>query len=79
MRHVVAKGHETESRRGSGRGEVTGESRYLGTYDSSYNTGYRQPPSYGSSGGEEMYYEEESPYHYDYDHTGDNSHYHQSR
>nr|XP_036583013.1 basic leucine zipper transcription factor domain-containing protein [Colletotrichum truncatum]KAF6791909.1 basic leucine zipper transcription factor domain-containing protein [Colletotrichum truncatum] len=72
IRHVVSRGHEYESRRGSGRGEyVNDETRYTNNYGTNYASGYRQPPSYGSSGGEEYYYEEESPYYYDYDQGSD--------
>ncbi|KAF6812882.1 hypothetical protein CSOJ01_04882 [Colletotrichum sojae] len=72
IRHVVSRGHEYESRRGSGRGEYVNEdAQYANTYNSTYTTGYRQPPSYGSSGGEEYYYEGESPYYYGYDASGD--------
>lgn len=67
MRHVVSKGHETESRRGSGRGEYINDNRYLDPYGGGYSGSVRQTASYGSSGEEVGYYDGESPYQYEYD------------
>ncbi|GKT58931.1 basic leucine zipper transcription factor domain-containing protein [Colletotrichum tofieldiae] len=70
--HVIARGHEQESRRGSGRDEyVREEPYYTAGYAANYTAGNRQPASYGSSGGEDYYYGGESPYFYDYDQSGD--------
>ncbi|OLN84479.1 hypothetical protein CCHL11_08199 [Colletotrichum chlorophyti] len=71
FKHVVTRGHEHESRRGSGRDDYAREeSQYANSYGNDYTTGY-QAPSYGSSGGEEFYYDGGSPYYLDYDHSGD--------
>ncbi|KAJ0388148.1 hypothetical protein COL922a_000779 [Colletotrichum nupharicola] len=73
IRHVVSRGHEHESRRGSGRGEYVNEdTQYTTTYGNNYTTSYPQPPSHGSSGGGEYHYDEE-PYYYDYDQSGSQS------
>ncbi|KAF3811391.1 hypothetical protein GCG54_00001713 [Colletotrichum gloeosporioides] len=73
IRHVVSRGHEHESRRGSGRGEYVNEdTQYTTTYGNNYTASYTQPPSHGSSGGEEYHYDEE-PYYYDYDQSGSQS------
>ncbi|WDK11939.1 hypothetical protein CGRA01v4_03218 [Colletotrichum graminicola] len=73
--HVIARGHEHESRRGSGRDDyVREEPHYAAGYASSYTGGYNQPASYGSSGGEDYYYGGESPFFFDYDQSGDLSH-----
>ncbi|GKT49306.1 uncharacterized protein ColSpa_09487 [Colletotrichum spaethianum] len=74
LNHVITRGHEHESRRGSGRDEyVREEPYYTNGYASNYAGGYRQPASYGSSGGEDYYYGGESPLFYDYDQSGDAS------
>lgn len=75
MRHVVSRGHEHESRRSSSRGDhVRDDMRMLSPYSAAgaYVGGaYGQPPSYGgSSGGDDMYYDGESPYLYEYDQQG---------
>ncbi|WYZ38948.1 hypothetical protein EsH8_III_000862 [Colletotrichum jinshuiense] len=79
--HVVTRGHEYESRRGSGREDYGREdsSQYANAYGTNYTGGYHQPRSYGSSGGEEYYYEGQSPYYYDYEHSGEVSQGHHQR
>ncbi|KAK1989433.1 hypothetical protein LZ30DRAFT_776162 [Colletotrichum cereale] len=71
--HVIARGHEHESRRGSGRDDyVREEPHYATGYTASYTGGYNQPASYGSSGGEDYYYGgDDSPFFYDYNQSGD--------
>ncbi|KAK1995786.1 hypothetical protein LX36DRAFT_148656 [Colletotrichum falcatum] len=73
LNHIIAQGHEHESRRGSGRDDyyVQGEPHYAAGYTASYTGGYNQPASYGSSGGEDYYYGGESPFFFDYDQSGD--------
>ncbi|KAK1594807.1 uncharacterized protein LY79DRAFT_668416 [Colletotrichum navitas] len=72
--HVIARGHEHESRRGSRRDDyVREEPHYAAGYASSYTGGYNQPASYGSSGGEDYYYGGESPFFFDYDQSDDMS------
>ena len=57
--HCIARGHEAESRRSSGRGTYTGDDGYsAGYYGYAYGHGMSQADSYGSSGGDEPYYEE---------------------
>ncbi|KAK5993196.1 hypothetical protein PT974_06624 [Cladobotryum mycophilum] len=63
--HFIARGHEAESRRSSGRGTYTGdESLGSGNYSISYGTGMHQSPSYGSSGPDDGFFDE-TPYVYD--------------
>ncbi|KAK2009383.1 hypothetical protein LZ32DRAFT_608547 [Colletotrichum eremochloae] len=70
--HVITRGHENESRRGSGRDDyVQEEPHYAAGYAASFTGGYNQPASYGSSGGEDYYYGDESPFFFDYDQSGD--------
>ncbi|KAK2065678.1 hypothetical protein LY76DRAFT_679051 [Colletotrichum caudatum] len=70
--HVIARGHERESHRGSGRDDYVREDpQYAAGYAASYTGGYNQPASYGSSGGEDYYYDGESPFFFDYDQSGD--------
>ncbi|KFA60918.1 hypothetical protein S40285_05787 [Stachybotrys chlorohalonatus IBT 40285] len=57
--HVVSRGHEVESRRSSGRRTHAGEDSYsAGYYGYGYGQGINHAGSYGSSGGEEMYYDD---------------------
>ena len=69
MQHVFARGHESESRRGSRKESdpaMMDDPQYL----SPYSGGYPQPPSWDGrdSGGEDRYYDNSSPYYgYDYD------------
>jgi hypothetical protein len=91
MRHVLTRGHETESRRSSGRDEYIHEDsagRRHDPYGQGQGTGghdlgaYGQPTSYGGSvAGDEFghFYEEEPSPHgdaYEYDqHGADSGHY----
>lgn len=74
MKHVVARGHEAESRRSSGRGDYMRDDSRTLSPDLGYTNqfaNYRQPPSYGSSGGDDPYPEEDLYYYdYDYDQAG---------
>ncbi|KAI1075209.1 hypothetical protein F5B20DRAFT_585428 [Whalleya microplaca] len=79
MRHVVARGHESESRRGSRRDDYTQDDSAQYYAQSDYYQ-QQQTDSYGSrdsSGGDDQYYEDQSSssyYYYDYDHSsGDGS------
>ncbi|KAF4978693.1 hypothetical protein FZEAL_4962 [Fusarium zealandicum] len=60
--HIMARGQEAESRRSSGRGTYSGDDGFaIATYGGSpsYGTQWAQPRSYGgSSGGDEMYYDD---------------------
>ncbi|KAJ0308259.1 hypothetical protein COL5a_000839 [Colletotrichum fioriniae] len=74
MNHVITRGHEHESRRGSGRDDYVREDPYYMTnYGNGYTEAYQPaaPASYGSSGGEDYYYGGDSPYYLDYDQGGD--------
>ncbi|KAM0335738.1 hypothetical protein ACHAQA_000788 [Verticillium albo-atrum] len=75
FRHIVSRGREHESRRGSRRGQQppSSDPRTLSPYGSGAAAyaggGYHQAASYGggSNSGEEVLYPEESPYYYDYE------------
>ncbi|KAM5342694.1 hypothetical protein ACJ41O_013660 [Fusarium nematophilum] len=60
--HFVTRGQEAESRRSSGRGTYSGDDGFAtATYGASpsYGAQWAQPASYGgSSGGDEMYYDD---------------------
>ncbi|CAJ2507849.1 Uu.00g090350.m01.CDS01 [Anthostomella pinea] len=78
MRHVVARGHESESRRGSGRDDYPRDEAQYQASSSGYYTQQQQyhqtGGSYGShdsSGGDDRYYDEQSAYYYDYDYDYD--------
>ncbi|ROT43118.1 hypothetical protein SODALDRAFT_375336 [Sodiomyces alkalinus F11] len=73
MRHVVSRGHEYESRRSSKGDCVRDDMRMLSPYSTGAYAGnaYPQPPGYASSGAEEIFYEGESQYPYDFDQGND--------
>ncbi|OHE95886.1 hypothetical protein CORC01_08738 [Colletotrichum orchidophilum] len=80
MNHVITRGHEHESRRGSGRDDYVREDPYYTTnYGNSYTEAFQPPASYGSSGGEDYYYGGDSPYYLDYDQGGDANQGHRKR
>jgi hypothetical protein len=55
----VSKGHEAESRRSSGRGTFVGDDGFpVGSNANAYGQGFAQTASYGSSGGDEVFYDE---------------------
>ncbi|KAH7318730.1 hypothetical protein B0I35DRAFT_250798 [Stachybotrys elegans] len=66
LSHVVSRGHEAEGRRSSGRGTHTAEDVHSPAYYGGYGYGHgiNQTASYGSSGTDEIYYDESS-YMYD--------------
>ncbi|KAI3334830.1 hypothetical protein F4824DRAFT_466057 [Ustulina deusta] len=77
MMHVVARGHESETRRGSARDNHTHDiSQYYNT-PSGYNTSsshQQQTASWGSqgsSGGDDRYQDQQYYYDYDYDYDHD--------
>lgn len=55
LSHIVARGHEVESRKSSGRGTYLEDSFASQNYSSSYHSGMRQTASYGSSGVNDSY------------------------
>ncbi|GAP89164.1 putative basic leucine zipper transcription factor domain-containing [Rosellinia necatrix] len=89
MRHVVARGHESETRRGSARDNYTHDNaQYYNTYSSYYASSSQQPQtaswgSHGSSGGDDQHQDDPQliyDYGYDYDpdhdqNSGDGSSY----
>jgi hypothetical protein len=64
---AVSRGHEVQSRRSSGRGTYVDDDPYSSAQYVTYGHGLHQTPSYGSSGAEEVYYDDTS---YVYDPTG---------
>lgn len=87
MRHVVARGHESETRRGSARDTQTQDNaQYYNTY-SGYHTSSSQKQqtaswgSRGSSGGDDRYpddrYQDDQQYYYDYDNDYDQNYDHE--
>ncbi|KAL6871694.1 basic leucine zipper transcription factor domain-containing protein [Trichoderma longibrachiatum] len=64
LSHIVARGHEVESRKSSGRGTYLEDSFASQNYSSSYHSGVRQTTSYGSSGVNDSY-GDENQYVYD--------------
>jgi len=56
---VVSRGHEAESRRSSGRGTYVGDDGLpAGPNANAYGQDFAQTASYGSSGGDEAFYDE---------------------
>ncbi|KND93568.1 hypothetical protein TOPH_01859 [Tolypocladium ophioglossoides CBS 100239] len=56
---VLARGHEAESRRSSGRGTYVGDEPYpVPHYTMPYGADLHQTASYGSSGGDDVYYDD---------------------
>ncbi|PNY28727.1 Uncharacterized protein TCAP_01346 [Tolypocladium capitatum] len=56
---VLARGHEAESRRSSGRGTYVGDEPYpVPHYAMPYGADLNQTASYGSSGGDDVYYDD---------------------
>lgn len=87
VRHVVARGHESETRRGSARDTQTQDNaQYYNTY-SGYHTSSSQKQqtaswgSRGSSGGDDRYpddrYQDDQQYYYDYDNDYDQNYDHE--
>lgn len=72
MQYVVARGHESASQQGSRRASdhVFGDTP---TYMNPYSGMYQGWDGQGSSGAEEMGYEESSPYYDYYDTSGASS------
>ncbi|KAI0201295.1 hypothetical protein F4808DRAFT_133372 [Astrocystis sublimbata] len=75
MRHVVARGHESEARRGSSRDHQTQNPQYHNTYSGYYTSSSQQQQtaswgSHGSSGGDDRY-QDDQQYYYDYDYEYD--------
>lgn len=64
LSHMVARGHEAESRKSSGRGTHLEDSFVSKNYSSSFSSNMRQTASYGSSGANDAYLDE-NPYAYD--------------
>lgn len=59
--HILTRGHDAEGRRSSGRGTYIGEDPYQSNfYAAGYGNGIPQATSYGSSGTDEAYLEEQS-------------------
>ncbi|KAI0397279.1 hypothetical protein F5Y17DRAFT_455197 [Xylariaceae sp. FL0594] len=77
MRHVMARGHETETRRGSARDHQVGDSsQYYNTYPGYYASSSQQQQttswgSRGSSGGDDHHQDDQQAYYYDYDYDYD--------
>jgi hypothetical protein len=80
VRHVMARGHETETRRGSARDHQTRDSsQYYNTYPGYYASSSQQQQttswgSRGSSGGDDRYQDDQQAYYYDYDYDYDYDH-----
>ncbi|KAI1434628.1 hypothetical protein GGR50DRAFT_694991 [Xylaria sp. CBS 124048] len=80
MRHVVARGHESESRRGGARDNFThSSSQQYNAYPGYYTSPSQQQQtasggSRGSSGGEDQYQDDQQTYYYDYDYDYDYDH-----
>ncbi|KAI0446573.1 hypothetical protein F4803DRAFT_472831 [Xylaria telfairii] len=75
MRHVVARGHESETRRGSARDNQTHDPQYYNTYSGYYTSSSQQQQtaswgSHGSSGGDDRH-QDDQQYYYDYDYDYD--------
>ncbi|GAO17026.1 uncharacterized protein UV8b_03160 [Ustilaginoidea virens] len=64
---VISRGHEIQSQRSSGRGTYVGDEHYQAAQLTAHGGGLQQAWSYGSSSGEEAYYDEAS---YLYDPAG---------
>ncbi|TFB05484.1 hypothetical protein CCMA1212_002440 [Trichoderma ghanense] len=64
LSHIVARGHEVESRKSSGRGTYLEDSFASNNYSSSFSPGVRQTASHGSSGVNDSY-GDENQYVYD--------------
>ncbi|KAI0430824.1 hypothetical protein F5Y09DRAFT_341266 [Xylaria sp. FL1042] len=76
MMHVVARGHESETRRGSARDHHTNDiSQYYNTHSGYYASPHQQQTaswgSQGSSGGDDRYQDQQYYYDYDYDYDHD--------
>ncbi|KAJ3579297.1 hypothetical protein NPX13_g1265 [Xylaria arbuscula] len=77
MMHVVARGHESETRRGSARDNQTHDiSQYYNTHSGYYTSSSQQQQtaswgSQGSSGGDDRYQDQQYYYDYDYDYDHD--------
>ncbi|KAI1738554.1 hypothetical protein F4680DRAFT_184453 [Xylaria scruposa] len=77
MRHVVARGHESETRRGSGsaRDNQAQDPQYYNTHTGYYTSSSQQQQtaswgSHGSSGGDDRY-QDDQQYYYDYEYDYD--------
>ncbi|PTB62801.1 basic leucine zipper transcription factor domain-containing protein [Trichoderma citrinoviride] len=55
LSHIVARGHEAESRKSSGRGTYLEDSFASNNYSPSFSSDVRQTASYGSSGVDDSY------------------------
>lgn len=63
---VVSRGHEAESLRSSGRGTYVGDEPYASPqFTMPFGPGLHQTARYGSSGGEDIYYDDTTNYVYD--------------
>ncbi|KAI0490706.1 hypothetical protein F4859DRAFT_520403 [Xylaria cf. heliscus] len=79
VRHVVARGHESETRRGSARDNQTHDPQYYNTYSGYYASSSQQQQtaswgsrgSHGSSGGDDRYQDDQQQYYYDYEYDYD--------
>ncbi|KAI0544104.1 hypothetical protein F4679DRAFT_60063 [Xylaria curta] len=75
MRHVVARGNESETRRGSARDNQTQDPQYYNTHTGYYTSSSQQQQtaswgSHGSSGGDDRY-QDDQQYYYDYEYDYD--------
>ncbi|KAI1824667.1 hypothetical protein F4861DRAFT_249187 [Xylaria intraflava] len=74
MRHVVARGHESESQRGSARENNTyGGAQNYNSYSGYYTSPQQQQTASGSSG-DDHYQDDQQTYYYDYDYDYDYDH-----
>ncbi|KAL7797469.1 basic leucine zipper transcription factor domain-containing protein [Trichoderma ceciliae] len=64
LSHIVARGHEAERRKSSGRGTYLDDSFSSNNYSPSFSSDMRQTASYGSSGVNDTYLDD-NPYIYD--------------
>jgi hypothetical protein len=64
LSHIVTRGHEAESRKSSGRGTYLDDSFISKNYSPSFSSDMRQTASYGSSGANDTYLDD-NPYIYD--------------
>ncbi|KAI0977362.1 hypothetical protein F4678DRAFT_11287 [Xylaria arbuscula] len=77
MMHVVARGHESESRRGTARdNQAQDVSQYYNIHSGHYDSSSHQQQtaswgSQGSSGGDDRYQDQQYYYDYDYDYDHD--------
>ncbi|KAI1342241.1 hypothetical protein F5Y15DRAFT_413506 [Xylariaceae sp. FL0016] len=70
IRHVVTRGHESQSRRGSGKDNYSHADSQYYTH-SGYYTTQQNASSYGSrDSGDDRYHDDQTAYYYDYDQSG---------